>query len=305
MSEERRSGTVTTWRYAALAIGAMACESVSDSDPGLWNQTNDLGGQQFQVPPAGSAGGAAPGGAPNTGSVTSVGGRYVPPPQGGSAGMAFPGAGGATSSFGGTPVGAGGFIPQGSGGFTPSAGGFVSAAGGMIVGSGGMMPPGMGGGPASGGATGNSGKCTMTFDVTTVTAKGRYAPNNAGAVWITDAQNKFVKTLRTWSILELQQVTAWVQATNRNTVDAVTGATRRSHGPLDQTKWDCTDVMHAAVPDGQYILHVSFAESDANIFAPAPGIQASVNFTKSSAGADVMGMDTANFTMMHVKLTSP
>jgi len=301
MSEERRSGTVTSWRYAALAFGAMACESVSDSNPDLWNQTNDLGGMQFQVPPPGGAAGTSNGGAANG---SGVGGQYVQrPAQGGSVGMTLPTSGGATGSFGGTVVGAGGFIPA-AGGFAQAAGGFLPGSGGVVVGSGGMSP-GTGGGTGAGGATGNSGKCTMTFDVTTVTAKGRYAPANAGAVWITDAQNKFVKTLRTWSILELQQVTAWVQASNRNTVDAVTGATRRSHGPLDQTKWDCTDVMHAAVPDGAYILHVSFAESDANIFAPAPGIQASVNFTKASAGADVMGMDTANFTMMHVKLTIP
>jgi hypothetical protein len=34
-------------------------------------------------------------------------------------------------------------------------------------------------------------------------------------------------------------------------------------------------------------------------------IQASVNFTKSPAGGDVMGTDTANFTGMHVKLSVP
>jgi len=30
--------------------------------------------------------------------------------------------------------------------------------------------------------------------------------------------------------------------------------------------WDCTDVSKNAVPDGAYVAHVTFAESDANIF---------------------------------------
>jgi hypothetical protein len=152
--------------------------------------------------------------------------------------------------------------------------------------------------------TGNSGKCTFSFDVTTVTARGRYAPVNVGAIWISDAQSKFVKTLRWWGRVRLSNATAWTQATGSNKTDAVSGASRTSHGQLNAT-WDCTDVGKNAVADGQYVAHVTFAESDANPFFPGTPIQASVNFTKSSAGADAPGQDTANFTSMHVKLTVP
>jgi hypothetical protein len=154
----------------------------------------------------------------------------------------------------------------------------------------------------SGGAiSGNSGKCTFSFSATTVTANGHYHPNNAGAIWITDSQNVFVKTLRTWSNKYRGEATAWVQSSNRNTTDAVTGATR-VHGPIDAT-WNCTNVSGAAVADGQYTVHITFAEADA-LFGPPP-IQTSTNFVKSPAGDDVAGQDTANFKSIHVKLTVP
>ncbi len=190
------------------------------------------------------------------------------------------------------PGGAGGIASAGGG---DSGGGFnatggTSASGGAISGMGGSI-------------SGNSGKCTFSFDVTTVTAHGRYAPSNVGAVWISDAQNKFVKTLRWWGLKELRQAIAWTQATGSNKVDAVSGATRSAHGPLMTTAWNCTDVAENAVPDGNYVVHVTFAESDATPFVTA--IQASVPFTKSASGADAMGQDTANFTSMRVKLTVP
>jgi hypothetical protein len=286
-----------------LGLGIAAC-GVADSDTSLWTPTKDYGGTQFK------AGAADPGpgssGAPAT---TRAGGDgNVPPPQGG----APPGTGNTSS------VGTGGFVGGGNGGsgeVFPGAGGFVTGTGGVITGSGGSIlgmggsSVGMGGGanPGTGGMpiTGNSGKCAFTFDVTTVTARGRYAPVNVGAVWITDAQNKFVKTIALWGRIRLSNATAWVQGTGSNRTDVTTAASRTSHGPLTNPapKWDCTDVSKNAVPDGAYVVHVTFAESDANPFFPGTPIQATTNFTKSSAGADVSGQDTANFTGMHVKLT--
>jgi hypothetical protein len=180
----------------------------------------------------------------------------------------------------------------GNGGIAPSTGG------GSNGGTGGMQ---QGTGGAAGGI---STKCTFTFSATTVTAQGRYAPTNAGAIWITDDKNVFVKTLHTWTPRYVAQVTAWVQSSNRNATDAVTGATRRSHGPIDAI-WDCTNVSRAAVPDGQYVVHISFAEQDANPFFGGAPIQASVNFVKSPAGDDVSGQDTTNIKAIHAKLTIP
>jgi hypothetical protein len=192
----------------------------------------------------------------------------------------------------GTAIGTGGFGQgaggSGSGGFPPATGGASAGSGGMPQGSGGAI-------------SGNSGKCTFSFSATTVTANGRYHPNNAGAIWITDSNNAFVKTLRTWSNKYRGEATAWVQSSNRNTTDAVTGATR-VHGPIDAV-WNCTNVSGAAVADGQYTVHITFAEANA-LFGPPP-IQTSTNFVKSPAGDDVAGQDTANFKSIHATLKIP
>lgn len=280
------------------ALSVCAC-GVSNTDSSLWTQTKDLGGTHFDPMP-GAAGAEAMGAGGNTNPNPGQGG--MPPGSGnappvGAGGGTFMGSGGSTE------------LPPGSGGgfVTGAGGGFVGMGGGINVGSGGSNVGAGGGSPGSGGmqVTGNSGKCTFSFDVTTVTARGRYAPANVGAIWISDASSKFVKTLRIWGTIRLSNATAWTQATQSNRVDAVTGGTRTSHGALN-AKWDCTDTSKNAVPDGNYVVHVTFTESDANpFFGGGTPIQASVNFTKAAAGADVPGTDAANFTGMHVKLTVP
>ncbi len=271
------------------ALSASAC-TVSDSDPSLWAQTSDLGGKRFLIPIGSPADGA--------------GGEMI---SGGPAGST--GAGGIASTAGGTTsTGSGGAIPSGgAGGLGAGAIGGTGAAG-VGIGAGGAVAAG-GTGPGAGGAAGgtggsvstNSGKCTFLFDVTTVTVGGRFTPNNAGAIWITDAQNKFVKTLSYWCPRYIVNVSPWVQSSGQNKVDAVSSATRHMHGPIS-AKWDCTDVSGAPVLDGKYTVRISFAEGDLP-FTTVP--QASLDFAKSAAGADVMGQDTANFKSMHATLTVP
>jgi hypothetical protein len=279
-----------------LAFAACAC-GVADTDSSFWQQTKDLGGKQFQVmpgvaPPEGAGGEPAVG----AGGMTNPTPTTMPTtPVPGAGGMMNPNP--IPTSSGGAPPfgagGAGGMFVFGNGGMVimPGAGGMMPGTGGMMMGMGGMIG-------------GNSGKCTFTFNATTVTARGTYAPRNVGGIWITDSSNKFVKTLRIWGSIRLNNATAWVQASGNNRVDAVTGGTRTSHGPID-AKWDCTDVSHNAVPDGSYVAHITFTESDANPFFGSTPIQTTANFTKSTAGADGSGMDTANFTGTHVKLTVP
>jgi len=286
-----------TW-FAVLALFTGGC-GVADSDPSLWKPTKDLGGTQFVVGgpgAAGSQGAAGDTGQPPNGSAGDVQGTGNVP---------VTGAGGET----GIGQGSGGmmmqFPPPGSGGFVTGAGGFLQGAGGFVSGSGGSQQTGSGGSQQTGAggtqATGNSGKCTFTFNVTTVTANGRYAPANVGAIWITDSSNKFVKTLQVWGSIRLSNATAWTQSSGNNTTDAVTGATRRGHGALT-AKWDCTNVSKTAVMDGSYNANVTFAESDSNPFFGGTAIQTAVKFAKSSAGATVMGTDTSNFKSMTVTL---
>jgi hypothetical protein len=290
-----RSFTFTFATLTALAAGACG---VADSDPTFWTQSKDLGGTQFQLPSSTGSAGASDGAGGAGGAPTT-----------GAAGQTAPGTGNEPGEGAGGFVGggSGGVFPQETGGFDTGAGGFDTGAGGMF-GAGGVTTSGSGGTTNGAGGqtnpTGNSGKCTFTFDVTTVTANGRYAPRNVGAIWITDSANKFVKTLQLWGTIRLSNATAWTQSSASNRVDAVSGATRSGHGALS-AKWDCTDVSENAVMDGQYSANVTFAESDANPFFGGTAIQTSVKFPKGPGGADTSGTDAANFKSMHVALKIP
>lgn len=278
-----------------LGLGLAAC-GVANSDPSLWNKSKDLGATQYPLPNPGAAGatGAAGGGTPPAGNGGEQQGTGNAPPMG-NGGVVQQGSGGTT----GLPPGAGGVMTTGSGGIFGGSGGFVTTGSGgtTLIGMGGTTMTGSGGTTS----TGNSGKCMFSFDVTTVTARGVYAPRNVGAIWITDSNNKFVKSLKVWGSIRLGNATVWVQSSNNNKTDAVTSATRSSHGALNAT-WNCTDVSEQAVPDGQYNAMVTFTENDANPFFGGTSPNTSVKFTKGAMGADVMGTDTANFTGMHVKL---
>ncbi len=290
-----------------VGLTVVAC-GVSNTDPSLWTQSKDIGGTSYSPVPgaAGEAQGAAGEStmSPTQGEGGVQQGTGNAPPAG-NGGVPMQGSGGTT---GFPPPGMGG-APQATGGIVQSVGGTTTiGAGGMQIGSGGTTTTGSGGTTTSaGGVTvtgGNSGKCTFKFDVTTVTAHGTYAPANVGAIWITDSSNKFVKTLMVWGTIRLSNATSWTSSSGSNRTDAVSSATRRSHGPLSAT-WDCTNTSEAAVPDGMYTVNVTFAESDSLPFFGGSSPKASVNFTKSAAGDTEKGTDTANFTGMQVSLTIP
>ena len=160
--------------------------------------------------------------------------------------------------------------------------------------------------PGAGGAVagppppaGNSGPCTFTFKVTTVTARGTYSPKNVGALWIEDGAGKFVKSLEVWGATRLSNLTAWTSVSGNNKVDAVTSATHGSHGP-HTGNWNCSDVNHASVVNGSYQACVSFAESDAfPFFGPAP-ILFCAPFNKGSGPATSSPANQANFTQMQL-----
>ena len=48
-----------------------------------------------------------------------------------------------------------------------------------------------------------------TFQVTTVTAGGNYAPRNVMAIWVTDANTNFVKTLKRQAVSQIRWLTRW------------------------------------------------------------------------------------------------
>jgi hypothetical protein len=159
--------------------------------------------------------------------------------------------------------------------------------------------PGAGGAPPAG----NSGPCTFTFNVTTVTARGTYAPRNVGALWIEDSAGKFVKSLEVWGATRLSNLTGWTSVSgspaSSATVDAVTSATHSNHGP-HTGNWNCSDVNHASVVNGSYKACVSFAESDSFLGFGAAPIVFCAPFNKGSGPATSSPPNQANFTQMQL-----
>jgi hypothetical protein len=49
----------------------------------------------------------------------------------------------------------------------------------------------------------------LTLDFTTVNQRGRYAPQNVGAVWIETDAGMFVKTLERWGQIRANHLTRW------------------------------------------------------------------------------------------------
>lgn len=99
----------------------------------------------------------------------------------------------------------------------------------------------------------------VTFKVTTSSPDGKYSPKNIGAIWIENASGDFVKTLKLWADRRKQYLYTWNSASGGNTVDAITGSTKSSHG-THQASWDLTDKNGNRVADGEYSLIVEMTD---------------------------------------------
>jgi hypothetical protein len=149
------------------------------------------------------------------------------------------------------------------------------------------------------------GSCRFDLQVTTVTANGTFAPHNVGAVWIEDDSGAFVKTLSKWGYLDLVEAVAWYSSSNANGVDAISGATRPSQGPL-QAGWNCTDTSGAAVPRGRYRVCMTYAEDNSATSIrpnPSPPIMLCAPFVLGSAPLVLTPTGDAHFTDIHIALT--
>jgi hypothetical protein len=129
--------------------------------------------------------------------------------------------------------------------------------------------------------------------MTTVTDNGTFSPNNVGAIWIAQQSGTFVKTLAVWAATRMSRLTMWNSVTsqaglNRNTVDAVTGATLPSH-ETHMVSWNCTDTNEATVPDGAYRVYFEMADSNSS------GPNTYVDFTKGPTGQTLTPPDATYF----------
>jgi hypothetical protein len=224
-----------------------------------------------------------------------------------------PGASGAAGSVGGAPSSGGAQSLSGG----RAAGGMASrSAGGVNGGAGGHGDSAPGGSSTSTGGRATISDasvssdasalvtCSFAFAVTTETLNGRFAPRNAGAIWIEAANGLFVKTLEHWGLLGRPSYTvAWYESSGGNVVDAVTAATRVAHGPHSAT-WNCTDTSEHPVPRGGYRVCVLVSEDNRFPFVDAGPPQPVLcsPFTVGSGPFDLAPPDSPPFLDLHLSM---
>ena len=159
----------------------------------------------------------------------------------------------------------------------------------------------LGTGGTGAGGSGPSTTCTLTFDYTTVTYRGRFGPKNIGAVWVMNPQNQFVKTLEVWAGIRANNLVNWQRQARANKVDAVSSATISNHR-AHQSRWDCRDATGNVVPNGPYKMFVEFTEDDSALFFnPQPKLF-SFDFQKGAGPATITPPAQPNFTSMTLSI---
>jgi hypothetical protein len=187
------------------------------------------------------------------------------------------GAGGSSDASG--SAGGSGDAPGGAGGRSDAPGGGSSQA----ASSTGSAPP-------------PPGDPTLSVGFKTVSFQGKYAPRNVGAAWVADGQDVFVKTLELWAVKRVKYLEKWKGVSGGNVVDAITRATRSSHGSHALT-WDMTDVRGDVVPDGVYRVYVEFTEQN------GAGKWTFLEFVKGATPVASSAPDLPNFTEQHLTYT--
>lgn len=115
----------------------------------------------------------------------------------------------------------------------------------------------------------------LTVETTTAqTGFSRYGNKHILAIWIEDANGKFVKTLMAYANSRKQHLTRWKTACNYNKLNAIVGATQTSH-TTRKCSWNGTnDSGKVVVPDGEYVLKMELTDINGT------GNLTSVKFTK-------------------------
>ena len=88
---------------------------------------------------------------------------------------------------------------------------------------------------------------------------GRFSPRNVGAVWIEDEAGRFVRTLEQWGQIRQRYLVAFLESSDGNVVDAVTGATLRAH-ERHAASWDLRDAARCPVGGARYRVRLELTD---------------------------------------------
>lgn len=135
----------------------------------------------------------------------------------------------------------------------------------------------------------------LVVGVRTSNAGGRFQPKNVGAIWIEDADGRFVKTLKRWGKLRAKWLMRFNGVSMADVTDAVTSATLTMHQVHD-VSWDLTDRSGCEVEDGPYELLLELTDRS------GVGKFTSIPFTKQQDGLVLMPNETQTFHDMSVVL---
>jgi len=124
----------------------------------------------------------------------------------------------------------------------------------------------------------------LAYTVRTATYNGPYAPRNAGVIWVSNAQNQFVKTIKIWAATYRWTLVRWIAESGQNTTGAITSASINSH-QLHNVAWNATNHQGTLMPDGEYKINIEFTEHNAT--TNNPGKYKSITFTKSGEAFDI------------------
>ena len=141
----------------------------------------------------------------------------------------------------------------------------------------------------------------LTFQVTTVSDGGTYAPRHVLAIWIKDGAGNFVKTRKVMANARKQHLVKWVASSNNNSTDAVTGATLTQHTSHTVT-WDCRNLQGEVVPDGNYEVWIEYTSRNSASNGIA-GPFYSHGFSKGTAPLNITIPDQTYFKSMVLTYT--
>lgn len=111
----------------------------------------------------------------------------------------------------------------------------------------------------------------VSIEFNTQAIGGHHAPKHAMGVWITDTDNKYVRSMQVWGGVDPTWMlknwrtamglldTGWFDTT---TFDGVTSATRMNHDNHINLKWDCKDKEGKTVDNGTYKVWFEMIDED-------------------------------------------
>ena len=141
---------------------------------------------------------------------------------------------------------------------------------------------------------------SVTLEFETTSYGGYYSPANSGVVWVESEKGDFIRTLNVWAMPQRRHLIAWMQKSEGNDTDALTGASLLAH-ESHQVIWDCTDMKGKLVKDGTYHIKAEFTEDNSSMGGSPEGKVLTVALKKNKVD-QIEGIEDSDF-LKNIKLS--